>query len=162
MGTALPSEWNIFTEMRRVRRLEATAGKHGFKVNIVAGDTPNGFWFGEQGTVVAGTVFLDEDGNHHHLTSTEPGEAGQTLYLDINHNGALDAGEPTATTNHLGRYRFSSQPAGSYDVRIEGSQKRRRQPTPCCSHRFSGSCHIALLHQPGQRQVFRHGRKGPD
>jgi uncharacterized repeat protein (TIGR01451 family) len=58
---------------------------------------------------------------------TEPGLAGVTIYLDLNNNGQLDAGEPTTltrqddpattTVDELGTYQFTQLAAGTYTVR---------------------------------------------
>ena len=47
----------------------------------------------------------------------EPGLSGWRVYLDQNNNGALDAGEPTATTDATGGYAFCGLPGGTYAVR---------------------------------------------
>ena len=45
------------------------------------------------------------------------GKAGETVYLDANNNGKLDAGELSTTTYAGGAYSFSNVPVGSYIVR---------------------------------------------
>jgi subtilisin-like proprotein convertase family protein len=47
----------------------------------------------------------------------ETGLAGQTVYIDLNDNGQLDVGEPSAVTNGQGNYRLFGIPAGTYTVR---------------------------------------------
>ena len=47
---------------------------------------------------------------------TEVGLEGWTIYLDLNNNGRLDPGEPTAVTDASGRYSFTGLPAGQYTV----------------------------------------------
>jgi hypothetical protein len=47
---------------------------------------------------------------------TEPGLADWNVFLDLNNNGAADAGEPSATTDANGDYSFISLPAGDYEV----------------------------------------------
>ncbi len=46
----------------------------------------------------------------------ELGLAGWTIYLDLDSDGELDIGEPTATTAADGSYVFTDLPAGSYTV----------------------------------------------
>jgi hypothetical protein len=46
----------------------------------------------------------------------EPSLAGWTAYLDLNHDGKLDSGEPTSITDNLGHYSFSNLPPGTYTV----------------------------------------------
>ncbi len=47
----------------------------------------------------------------------EPGLAGVTVYLDLNDNGRLDAGDRSTTTNANGEYLFDNLTAGEYLVR---------------------------------------------
>lgn len=42
---------------------------------------------------------------------------GWTVYLDLNNDGKLDAGDPTAVTDTLGSYAFNNLPAGPFTVR---------------------------------------------
>ena len=64
---------------------------------------------------IAGTVFLDENGNAV-LDGTEVGQAGVTVFLDLNQNGFLNPGEPSQVTDSDGEYRFEDAPSGSYLV----------------------------------------------
>jgi hypothetical protein len=52
----------------------------------------------------------------------EPGLKDWTVYLDVNHNGVLDAGEPSAVTNPDGTFTLSNVPAGTYTLSIVGQQ----------------------------------------
>ena len=61
--------------------------------------------------------------------ATEPGLAGWTVYLDNNHNGQLDPGEPFSLTDALGHYYFSDVPPGIYTV-AEMSQAGFQQTAP--------------------------------
>src|SRR5690606_32559501 len=54
---------------------------------------------------------LDGDGLRD---AGEPGLAGWTIYLDLNHNGQLDPEEPAALTNQDGEYRFGGLSPGEY------------------------------------------------
>lgn len=56
---------------------------------------------------------LDQDGVQD---SGELGIANWTLYLDLNTNNQLDAGEPTAVTNAQGDYTFKQLTPGTYTV----------------------------------------------
>ena len=65
---------------------------------------------------IAGTLLNDANGN----AVKDPGESGLanwTVYLDLNQNGGLDAGEPTEQTNVDGDYLFADLDDGDYDVR---------------------------------------------
>ncbi|MEL7313606.1 MAG: SdrD B-like domain-containing protein, partial [Cyanobacteria bacterium J06559_3] len=64
---------------------------------------------------VTGTVFLDENGNAA-LDGSEVGQAGITVFLDLNQNGFLNPGEPSQVTDSDGQYRFEDAPSGSYLV----------------------------------------------
>ena len=82
---------------------------------------------------IRGTVWNDLNGNRSRdvagtgAASSEPGMAGVQVYLDLNNNGQLDAGEPTQLTtadnpvtltiNEQGQYRFTGLAPGSYTVR---------------------------------------------
>jgi RHS repeat-associated protein len=61
--------------------------------------------------------------------ATEPGLAGWTVYLDQNHNGQLDPGEPSSVTDALGHYYFSNVAPGAYTV-AEVSQAGFQQTAP--------------------------------
>jgi hypothetical protein len=66
---------------------------------------------------ISGTVFGDVNGDG----VQGPGEAGQpgfTVYVDLNGNGQLDSGEPTATTDANGNYSFTDLTAGNNTVRL--------------------------------------------
>ncbi len=65
---------------------------------------------------ITGTVYIDANGNGV-LNSQETLLSGIVVYLDLNHDGKLDDGDPSATTNSSGVYTFSNLPAGQYLVR---------------------------------------------
>jgi streptogramin lyase len=44
--------------------------------------------------------------------------SGQTVYIDLNHDGKIDPGDPTTITNGLGDYTFSGLAPGTYTVRV--------------------------------------------
>ena len=64
---------------------------------------------------VSGTVFIDDNGNAE-LDATEVGQSGVTVFLDLNRNGVLGAGEPSQITDSNGQYRFENAPEGDYLV----------------------------------------------
>ncbi|MFW6155545.1 MAG: GEVED domain-containing protein [Planctomycetota bacterium] len=49
--------------------------------------------------------------------SGDPRLAGFTVYADINNNGQLDSGEPSAVTNTAGQYTLSDLAPGTYTLR---------------------------------------------
>lgn len=64
---------------------------------------------------VTGTLFDDLNGNG----KQDPGEAGiagQVVYIDLNNDGFLEAGEPSAITNSSGVYTIANAPAGIFSV----------------------------------------------
>lgn len=64
---------------------------------------------------IMGMLFEDYDGNGIR-SADEPPAVGRVVYLDLNHNGRLDDGEPTAVTNEKGEYRFEYLRPGNYQV----------------------------------------------
>jgi hypothetical protein len=66
---------------------------------------------------ITGTVFNDESASGKQ-TSSDPGIAGFTVYLDLNHDGKFDAGDDSTLTNSIGKYTFDGLFAGSYTVGI--------------------------------------------
>ncbi|MFO0941496.1 MAG: tandem-95 repeat protein [Pirellulales bacterium] len=71
------------------------------------------FAFG--GGNIAGTVWNDL-GNDGTRDASDPVLSGWTIYLDLNKNLALDAGEPQTLSNADGHYEFNNVPAGDYEV----------------------------------------------
>ena len=63
-------------------------------------------------------MFHDINGDLHRAATGEEGLAGQTLWLDLDGDNALDANEPSVVTNRLGRFRFTQQAGGSYTIRL--------------------------------------------
>jgi virginiamycin B lyase len=61
-----------------------------------------------------GTVTEDATGTG---TSLQP-LANQTVYIDLNHDGKIDPGDPTTITNGLGDYSFSGLAPGTYTVSV--------------------------------------------
>jgi hypothetical protein len=51
-------------------------------------------------------------------TPSEPLLAGVTVFVDLNGNGVLDSGEPSASTDANGVYTIANLPAGSYTVGV--------------------------------------------
>jgi hypothetical protein len=85
------------------------------KVN--AGEMVTRYFGFTQMPLVTGMAYLDKDQDG----GRDPGEgglSGWTAYADLNHNGELDDGEYTTTTNKLGRYALSLPSPGNYQVRV--------------------------------------------
>jgi sugar lactone lactonase YvrE len=90
-----------------------------YSVTVNEGSTAAGRDFGVQSLaagIIAGTVFSDVDSDGHRGDG-DPGLAGVTIYLDLNRNGSLDAGETSVITAADGSYRFEKVGPGEYDVR---------------------------------------------
>ncbi len=68
------------------------------------------------GGVISGQIFEDRDSDDSHDLS-EPYDVGKTVYLDLNNNNTLDAGEPSTITDAIGSYIFTGLADGSYFVR---------------------------------------------
>lgn len=66
---------------------------------------------------ITGQVFQDNNINGQHDAS-EPGLAGQVVYIDVNNNGQLDQGETSVVTDIAGAYRFVGLTPGIYPVRL--------------------------------------------
>ncbi|MCA9263410.1 MAG: peptidylprolyl isomerase [Planctomycetales bacterium] len=69
--------------------------------------------------VLHGTLYED-DNNNGILDETEVGLAGETVYVDANGDGALNAGELTAVTETDGSYHLRVSP-GAHEIRIAPS-----------------------------------------
>jgi uncharacterized repeat protein (TIGR01451 family) len=103
---------------------------------------------------VSGTVFDDRDADGVGPEAGESGLQGWVVYADSNNNAALDAGEPTATSNSLGVYNLNIVSNGSYRVRLVG------QGGWTCSYP-SGCLHTGSLGS-GQSDTGKHfGVWGP-
>lgn len=98
-------------------------------IALRSGDTASGLDFGEaeiKDSSIRGTVFADTNRSQTR-DSGERGLAGITVYLDLNNNSLLDAGEPQAETSadlfytpgidEAGTYSFTHLASGTYTVR---------------------------------------------
>jgi protocatechuate 3,4-dioxygenase beta subunit len=68
----------------------------------------------------SGTVFEDSAGDGEFPEPGEPGLAGRTIYIDVDDDAQLDAGEPATATDAEGRYAFTALAPGDYEVRAAG------------------------------------------
>ena len=83
-------------------------------------------------SVIAGTAYRDLNANGSldirdrlidrfnsvYITANEPALPGRTVYLDLDGNGKLDAGEPSGLTDASGNYQLASAGPGTYTVRM--------------------------------------------
>lgn len=65
---------------------------------------------------IAGEVWDDRNGNGIREAG-DTGLSGRTVYIDVNLNGMLDAGEPETVTGATGAYAFSGVSPGSITIR---------------------------------------------
>ena len=99
-------------------------------IALKSGDSAVGLDFGNEqlkDSVIRGTVFADTDRNGVRGATERGLAAGITVYLDLNDNSRLDAGEPqtapspdlffTPTVDEAGTYSFTHLAPGSYTVR---------------------------------------------
>ena len=77
---------------------------------------------------IAGNVWVDVNGNGN-KDSGDNAKSSVRVYIDKNKNGKFDTGEPTATTNSSGNYKFSNLAAGSYRVSVSQSGYRVSNPS---------------------------------
>lgn len=93
-------------------------------VNVLAGEKSNNVDFANFTVLnggIAGTIWndLNRDGvRNTNLAGEylEPGLEAWTVVLDMNRNGTLDVGEPSATTDVNGSYNFADLQIGEYDL----------------------------------------------
>ncbi len=74
-----------------------------------------------QASTLQGTVYLDLNANGT-LDAGEAGLAGRVVYLDLNHSGVFVTGDPTATTDAAGHFTFTGYAAGSAPVLEDTTQ----------------------------------------
>ncbi len=65
---------------------------------------------------ITGLKWWDSNGDGR-LALTEPRMEAWSIYLDLNRNGWLDAGEPVTQSGATGEYQFNNVEPGVYDVR---------------------------------------------
>src|SRR4051812_7863788 len=101
-------------------------------VTLTSGQTASGQDFGHaRYATVSGTKFDDANNNGLH-DSGEAALAGFTFYVDYDGDNALDAGEPSGTSNSSGVWSIASVRAGAWTLREQpnGAYACTR-PSPC-------------------------------
>ncbi len=94
----------------------AASGRHA--VTISDGEPVDRIHFGNQQRFsVSGVVYHDRNRSAS-LDLADPALAGWTVFLDTNADAAHQAGEPIATTDARGIYRFDDLERGDYVVRV--------------------------------------------
>lgn len=109
----LPPGWNAAPTFDTRQTVDVGIGE-----NSTAGDFAN---FTIQNGSIRGTIWndLNRDGVRNTSLSgafTDPGLAGWTVYLDLNHNNVFELSEPTSLTDGGGNYIFADLQVGDYDV----------------------------------------------
>src|SRR5262249_18538655 len=64
---------------------------------------------------ITGAVWNDVNADGSRALS-DPGLGGWTVWIDLNNNGALDTGEPSAISAAIGNFAFPSISVGTYHV----------------------------------------------
>lgn len=96
---------------------------------------------------VRGRVFNDYNADGVFTPGLEQPLAGRTVYVDLNNNGQLDPGEPTATTDVNGNYQFQLPP-GTYHIRqVLSAGWYQTTPQRYLLNPFSGSQVVTIAQQ---------------
>ncbi|HEX5241681.1 MAG TPA: SdrD B-like domain-containing protein, partial [Tepidisphaeraceae bacterium] len=74
-------------------------------------------FFATQLSICAGSVLNDKDWSLSY-TSGDAYLPGWTVFADLNHNGQLDLGEPSAVTDKFGDYRLAVPAADDFDLQL--------------------------------------------
>ncbi|MFN8854921.1 MAG: SdrD B-like domain-containing protein, partial [Planctomycetaceae bacterium] len=109
----LPADWNVGEYYSSSWYVDVSAGS-----TTVVPDFSN---FTSLYGTITGTIWNDRfrDGARDvDVTGAylDPGLVGWTVFLDLNHNLAFDAGEPNTTTDTNGVYTFPDLQVGDYEV----------------------------------------------
>lgn len=94
--------------------LTATGGSGTLFVNLSTFD-----FEGEAAALDDGSIFLSQGGIEGLTSVSEVGLSGWTIYVDLDRDGTLGAGEPSAVTDAGGHYLINNVAAGSRLVREE-------------------------------------------
>ena len=103
-------------------------------VTVVAGQMLNVSWhFADNGafpSTITGTLFNDDNFDQK-LDNGEVVNGNRVVFIDANHNGKLDSGEKSTTTDANGKYTFANLAAGTYDIKrvLPSSDYRITTPT---------------------------------
>lgn len=110
----IPADYRVIVVNGEYNISEPAAGR--YDLTLESGGTATDSFFGlyKDGTIT-GTKW--EDANSNGIREEgEQGLEGWTIFLDLNGNGALNEGEPTAITDADGVYAFSGVTPGTYRV----------------------------------------------
>ncbi|CAA9487014.1 MAG: hypothetical protein AVDCRST_MAG85-1007, partial [uncultured Solirubrobacteraceae bacterium] len=87
-------------------------------VTTSSGDTTTHDVAAWRPATISGTVFEDRDADGGAREDGEGALAGRTVFADLNDDGDLDDGEPSATTDDDGAYAIGGLEPGSYAIRL--------------------------------------------
>ena len=111
----LPADAALANGLGTFRVILETLGTH----SITATDAGNPDVTGTQGGIAtlttSGLVYDDLNAGGTYQTG-ESGLAGRVVFLDLNGDGTLDPGDPTATTNAQGQFTLGGGLAGEFPV----------------------------------------------
>jgi SdrD B-like domain len=88
-----------------------------YEITLKYGETAKTQSFANTDTVVIKGKVWNDTNKDGAINNGEGGIPGWTVYLDLNHDGILDTGDKSTTTDTAGNYRFFQLPAGTYVVR---------------------------------------------
>ncbi|MCP4195501.1 MAG: hypothetical protein GY768_33290, partial [Planctomycetaceae bacterium] len=92
--------------------------RNGYTIDLEPGETIEGLDFGNvRPGQIRGLKFDDFECDGVYEPKLDPGLAGVTIYIDLNHNGEFDEGEPSAITDAAGSYVIQGVPQGTHIVR---------------------------------------------
>lgn len=104
----VPIEQSATPASQRLHTVVLTAGQQ-----LSGADSGNSYRPNE----IHGVLFNDANHNHAHDID-ELGIGGVSVYIDLNRNDMLDAGEPNTVTDPNGSYVFTGLTPGAYVVRV--------------------------------------------
>jgi hypothetical protein len=120
-AAALPPDAMLIDGVGTFRVILETPGRH----LILATDSENpdvmGTDYGVVTLSLSGTVYLDTNAGNS-FQDGMPLLAGRVVFLDLNGDGTLDPGDPTATTNAQGGYTLYGGQVGEFPVLEATSQ----------------------------------------
>ncbi|MHC4620405.1 MAG: SdrD B-like domain-containing protein [Planctomycetota bacterium] len=93
-------------------------GDESHTVRIAVGRTIENIDFGNtliNSGRIRGTIWNDANGNSQY-DPCEPYLQGRIVYIDLNNDGVLNAGEPNTVSNENGQYEFAALAPGTYSV----------------------------------------------
>ncbi len=115
-------------------------------VSLGVSQTLSGLNFGNRPTVgeITGSSWQDTSRSGTR-EANEAGLAGRQIYIDLNNNGAFDAGEPNTLTDSAGNYRLSPAPNGTQLIReVLPANWVATAPNPPVHTRTIGSRNVNL------------------